>query len=285
MYFFDTHAHIHRAPDGRRARPLELLKRARKAGVRAVLVPAVTPHDWDQLPQLQRLPGIELYFSWGLHPYFVSEITPAEARDQTQKLRERVKHAPSRMRAIGECGLDFARARDVAGRELQVEVLRAHLDLARDTGLPLTLHCVRAHGPLLELLRARPLPPSVLHAFSGSAEVGHELTRRGHYLAFAGNACLAAARRVVAAVRATPGDRLLLETDTPDQTPPPRRPAANEPAFIVDIAARVAELRGEAMAAVAASTLENGRRAFALTEPFALHPWPEDDGARAEPNE
>ncbi|PRP92534.1 putative deoxyribonuclease YcfH [Enhygromyxa salina] len=181
------------------------------------------------------------------------------------------------MRAIGECGLDFLRATSSESRAHQVEVFRAQLELARHTGLPLSIHCVKAHGPLVELLRERPTPASVMHAFSGSAEIARELVGAGHYISFAGNLCVQGARRVVEAARAVPDERLLLETDTPDQTPPARRPAANEPAFIVDIAARLAELRGASIEEIATLTLDNGRRVFSVEAPFALHDFDDRD--------
>lgn len=181
------------------------------------------------------------------------------------------------MRAIGECGLDFHRARDPESRAHQLAVFRAQLELARATGFPLTIHCVKAHGPMLELLRERPTPPSVMHGFSGSAEVAQVCAQAGHYVSFAGNLLVANARKVALAARCVPDDRLLIETDSPDQTPPARRPADNQPAFIIDIAERLASLRGTTTEAIAATTLENGRRVFGIKESFALREFDDAD--------
>lgn len=126
------------------------------------------------------------------------------------------------------------------------------------------MHCVRAHAPLLELLRERATPPSVMHGFSGSAELARQFVAAGHYISFAGNLCLSNARKVIEAARTVPDDRVLLETDSPDQTPPNRRPAANEPAFIVDIAQRLAELRSVELAELASITFDNACRVFNL---------------------
>ncbi len=179
------------------------------------------------------------------------------------------------MRAVGECGLDFLRGRAPEQREHQVAVFREHLELARATGLPLTLHCVKAHGPMVELLRERPTPPSVMHAFSGSAELARRCVEAGHYVSFAGNLLLANARKVVEAAVAVPDDRLLIETDTPDQTPPARRPHVqeNEPAFIVDVAERLAALRETSVEAIAALTDANARRVFGLAEDAPVQAW------------
>lgn len=222
--------------------------------------------DWDILPHVHAPNGPTLYFSLGLHPYYVLEITSEASRDLLKELQFRVLSAVSerdaRMCAIGECGLDFLRGRAPDQRAHQISVFREHLDLARTTGLPLTIHCVKAHGPMLELLRERPTPPSVMHAFSGSADVARACVEAGHYVSFAGNLLLANARKVVEAAVAIPDDRLLIESDAPDQTPPARRPLANEPAFIVDVAERLAALRETSVEAIAATTFRNACRVF-----------------------
>jgi TatD DNase family protein len=261
--FFDTHAHIHRSRSSRGTDPRELLKRALGSGVRALLVPAVTAEDWLEIAQIPDLEGIEVYFSLGLHPYFVMELNKKELGDLLAKLRGRLIRKTNNLKAVGECGLHFRRGGEDT-REIQVEAFRAQIELARETGLPMTIHCVGAHQLTLELLRERPTPPSVMHAYSGSAELGAAFVEAGHYLSFAANVCIPNARKAPEAARATPRDRLLIETDTPDQTPPGRRPADNEPAFIVDVARKLAELRGESVEELAAYTWTNARRVFAL---------------------
>jgi TatD DNase family protein len=268
--FFDTHTHILRSRDGRATDVDALLQRARSTGVRAVLAPAVDREDWDGLRKIVPVHGVGVYFAWGLHPFYVLEVTPKQAGELLEELKFRLCDAPQRLRAIGECGLDFVRARTPESREHQITVFRGHLELARATGFPLSMHCVHAHAPLLELLRERPTPASVMHAFSGSAELARQFVAAGHYISFAGNLCLNNARKVIAAARAVPDDRVLLETDSPDQTPPARRPADNEPAFIIDIAQRLASVRTVELAELARMTFANACRAFAITicEPF-----------------
>jgi TatD DNase family protein len=119
---------------------------------------------------------------------------------------------------------------------------------------------------MLEILLDRSLPPSVLHAYSGSAEHALRLVRAGHYVSFAGNLLHANARKLVEAARAVPRERLLIETDAPDQTPPQRRPRANEPAFVVDVARRLAQLRGMTLDELADCTRANACRVFGIDE-------------------
>lgn len=157
-------------------------------------------------------------------------------------------------------------------------MFRGHLDLARATGFPMTIHCVHAHGPLLEMLLERATPPSAMHAFSGSAEVARRLVRAGHFVSFAGNLSQPGARKVVEAARVVPRDHLLIETDSPDQTPFVRRPRANEPAFVVDVARRLAEVRGESLDEVADCTRANACRLFEIDERSLLCEFPDDLG-------
>jgi TatD DNase family protein len=278
LYFFDTHTHIHRLDTYSGHGPEKLVERARKVGVRAILLASVDCADWQVLEDLPVHDRVNQVFALGFHPCSVVEVTPAQTGELLDQLRMRISRRPPRLCAIGETGLDFARARDPELRERQVELFRGHLDLARATGLPLTIHCVHAHGPLLEMLLEHPTPPSAMHAFSGSAEVARQLVRAGHFVSFAGNLSQPNARKVVEAARAVPREHLLIETDSPDQTPFVRRPRANEPAFVVDVARRLAEVRGETLDEVADCTRANACRLFEIDERALLCEFPGDLG-------
>jgi TatD DNase family protein len=148
--------------------------------------------------------------------------------------------------------------------ERQIEVLRGHLRLARRFELPVVLHCLKAHDALLALLAEEPLPAGgVLHSFSGSAEQVRAYLRFGLHFSFAGPVTYETAKKPLAAVRAVPEDRLLLETDAPDQTPRPHH-GRNEPAFIAEIAAAVARSLGATVEDVDAVTTSNARALFGI---------------------
>jgi Tat protein secretion system quality control protein TatD with DNase activity len=106
VYFFDTHTHILRTRDGRVADVDALLQRARFTGVRAVLAPAVDWDDWDRLRTIAPVSGVGVYFAWGLHPFYVLEVTPKRAGELLEDLKFRLADPPARLRAIGECGLE-----------------------------------------------------------------------------------------------------------------------------------------------------------------------------------
>jgi TatD DNase family protein len=149
---------------------------------------------------------------------------------------------------------------------LQERAFRAQLALARELDLPLVLHILGTHAESLRILKADGVPRAggVVHSYSGSAELVRDYVGLGLHISFAGPVTSPQARRVHAAARAVPAERLLAETDAPDQTPPARRPAQCEPAFLPDIVDALAQLRGESRQTLARTTMDNARRLFAL---------------------
>ncbi len=265
MPLIDTHAHLDLPRFGNAQSRRDAATRAHRATVVGVLVPAVDPNDWDSLlactAQLEReVPEMCFRTALGVHPQALTWSDPAKDADHLAALSERYRTPPASVVAIGECGLDFGPRGQGADRDRQVAVLQAHLALARQTGLPLILHCLHAHAVLLELLLAAATPPCVLHSWSGSAELALRFCAAGHYISFAGAITLANARRLRAAACAVPLDRLLIETDSPDQTPVARRPEPNEPAFLPDIAAAVAEARAQSFLEVSEHCTLNARK-------------------------
>lgn len=255
----DTHCHLDRAEfDADRD---AALARARAAGVTDVVVPAIGPEGWAGLAAwAARTPGV--HFGLGIHPQLLPQLDP---RDDDRHLAD-LEAALSRGGAVGvgECGLDGASVEAGASLERQVAVLRAQLGLARRFRLPVMLHALRAHHAMLALLREEPLPHGgVLHSFSGSAEQVGLFAALGLHFSFAGSVTYERAKKPLAAARAVPRERLLVETDAPDQTPRPRQ-GRNEPAFVAEVAAGVAGALGVSVAAVDALTSANARALFGI---------------------
>jgi TatD DNase family protein len=260
----DTHCHLDGpAFDADRG---EVLARARAAGVVELVVPAIGPDGWDRLAAFAKAtPGV--HFGVGIHPQLLPELDP--------RLDDRVLAdldaalARGGAIAVGECGLDAPSAEPGAGPfaasiDRQVAVLRGQLGLARKHRLPVLLHCLRAHPALLALLEAEALPRGgVLHSYSGAADLVRPYAALGMAFSFAGPLTYARARRPLEAARAVPRDRLLLETDAPDQTPRPHR-GRNEPAFLPEIAAALASALGVSVADADALTTANARALFGL---------------------
>jgi TatD DNase family protein len=260
----DTHCHLDRPEfDADRA---EVLARARAAGVAQVLVPAIGPQGWGALAAwAAATPGVR--FGLGIHPQLLPALDPRGDEERLVELDAALARGGAV--AVGECGLDGPAAQPGAGPwpapvERQLVVLRGQLALARKHRLPAMLHCLRAHEPLLALLAAEPLPRGgALHSYSGGADQVPAYAARGLWFSFAGPLTYERARRPQEAARAVPQDRLLLETDAPDQTPRPQR-CRNEPAYLPVIAAALGQALGLTVAEVDALTSRNARALFGL---------------------
>jgi TatD DNase family protein len=255
----DTHCHLDDpAFDADRD---EVLRRARAAGVTDVLVPAVGPDRWDALAAWAAATP-RVHFGLGIHPQLLPDLDPAGDDARLDTLEAALRRGGAV--AVGECGLDAPSVAAGASMERQVAVLRGQLRLARRFDLPVVLHCLRAHDALLALLAGEPLPAGgVLHSFSGSADQARAYGRFGLHFAFAGPVTYERARKPLDAARAVARDRLLLETDAPDQTPRPRR-GRNEPAHLPLVAAALAAAVAASVEEVDALTSANARALFRL---------------------
>jgi TatD DNase family protein len=145
-------------------------------------------------------------------------------------------------------------------------VLQAQLELARSHGLPAIVHCFHAHPELRALLERDGPPPAglVIHSYSGGPELVKIFTRLGCHFGLAGPVTYANSRRPLGSARAIPSERLMLETDAPDQAPTPHRGQRSEPAFLPHIAQAIADARGVPLAELVAQTTANAVRLFKL---------------------
>ncbi len=256
MRLYDSHCHLD--DDAFDPDRDDVVARARAAGVTAILVPGFDPSLWDGLPALAaRHP--EVRFAVGVHPFGLAADAPAAGL--ASRLADRAVALGAA--AIGECGFDARTAKSGgASIETQRAVLEAHLDAARALALPIVLHGVHAHGPLLESLeRFGPLPAGgALHGFTGPAELVPRYARLGLSFGLGPAILRPSARRPRDAARAVPADLLLVETDAPDMGW--SREDRNEPARVAAVVAELAALRGEAAEDVAERTYGNAARLF-----------------------
>ena len=140
----------------------------------------------------------------------------------------------------------------------------AHAEIARARSLPMVVHVLRAHEPALDALRALGPMRGVIHSFSGSAELAAEYVRLGWHLGFGGSLTRPNARKPAKALIATPRERIVIETDAPDQIPTGAEGSRCEPAHLGLVAARAAEVLGLSMDDLASLTAQNARSLFAL---------------------
>jgi TatD DNase family protein len=212
---FDAHNHLQ---DDRLAGRMEqVMFAARQAGVRGMVVNGSCEEDWGGVIALaRRFP--EVIPSLGYHPWHVRTRAPA----WRERLQTALAQSP-RPAGIGEIGLD----RWIKGFDLpdQEEVFLWQLDFAARHNLPASIHCLNAWGRLHDLLRSHPLPKCgfLLHSYGGPAEMIEPLARLGAYFSLPGYFAHARKERQRDTFKQIPADRLLIETDAPDQLLPPER--------------------------------------------------------------
>ncbi|KAK7315661.1 hypothetical protein VNO77_34227 [Canavalia gladiata] len=212
MKLFDAHCHLQ---DPRiLSKVPQLIKTAQDKGVVRFAVNGVSEQDWHVVKHLAEThPCVIPCF--GLHPWFVAERSP----NWLQTLKEYFDSTPSA--AVGEIGVD----KGSQGRKIdfseQVDVLRQQLELAKELNKPASVHCVRAFGDLLELMKSMgPFPAGIiLHSFLGSAEMVPEFSKLGAYFSFSGFLMSLKENKAKKMLKMVPSDRILLETDAPDALP------------------------------------------------------------------
>ncbi|WP_368565771.1 TatD family hydrolase [Pseudoxanthomonas sp. UTMC 1351] len=238
-----------------------VIRRAREAGVKRQIVPAIDAAGWPKLRDVCAAdPG--LYPAYGLHPMFLS----SHRDEHLTELHDWV--ARERPVAIGECGLDyFVEGLDA---EVQQRFFEGQLVLARDVDLPVIVHARRAVDAVIASIKringsgsSRRLR-GVVHSFSGSIEQAKQLWELGFFIGLGGPVTYDRAKRLRRLVAEMPLDRLLLETDSPDQPDAEIRGQRNEPARLLFICKTIARLRGEESAAIAAATTRNAERLFGI---------------------
>ena len=253
MHLFDAHNHMQ---DERLFSRLDgVMERARAAGVERMAVKGCSEADWPKVLEfVNRYPDANIAF--GLHPWFINGRSAGWA-DSLRKLLTGYPQA-----SVGEIGIDHGL--DEYDQVDQERVFLSQLELARALGRPVTIHCRRAWGRLIELLdQFGKLPRGLLiHCFGGSPETAVELVKRGAYISFSGSITRPNNKKAGPAIRAVPDERILIETDAPDILPHGLDAEFNEPAYLPLVLAKAAELRGVSEEVLSEITLRNAVRFF-----------------------
>jgi TatD DNase family protein len=252
MLLFDAHCHLQDKRYGDRL-PL-IIGRAHAAGVERMMCCGSEENDWEAVKKIA-CEYKNVLPSFGMHPLYL--------RGHSDKWLENLKACllavPS---GVGEIGLDSGmEPYDEAGQE---KIFTAQLRLARELNRPVTIHCRKAWGKLLEILKQQGGVPSggVLHTYSGSAEMVPVFEEMGLYISFSGAITRPGSKRAHRALAAVSPERLLIETDSPDILPVGATGELNEPANLVIIARCVAALLGKSFDEVAELTYKNAERLF-----------------------
>lgn len=257
MKIFDTHTHISLAQFAEdRA---DVIARMREAGVAAAVVVADATEDVEFAARMCERHDF-LYLAVGVHPHNASKYDIAAEKILLDAM------AHGKFACVGEIGLDYHY--DFSPRDTQLRAFERQLDIACDFGKTAQLHIREAHGDCVEILRkrfaAKRLPKFIMHCYTGSRELATEYVAMGGYISLTGAVTFKNAPKLAEVARATPEDRLLIETDCPYMAPAPLRGRRNEPAFIVHTLMKIAELRGVDARALSEKTFDNALEAFDL---------------------
>lgn len=236
-YIVDSHCHLNYK--GIIEQQSDVVCRARDAGVGCMLAINTKLKEFEQILEIvDTYP--EVFGTVGIHPH-EAENEPDVALDA---LLTRAKHP--KIVGIGETGLDYFY--DNAPRDMQQVNFRSHIAAARETGLPVIVHTRDADEDCVSILREEmekgPFT-GVIHCFTASQFLADAVLELGFFISISGIATFKNAKDLQATVKAIPMERLLVETDAPFLAPVPHRGKTCEPAFVMDTARFVAELKGE----------------------------------------
>jgi TatD DNase family protein len=263
----DTHLHVADSQfDSDRDAALQ---RAQNAGVTLLVEIAESPGNWEAAVALAETHPY-MYASLGIHPHHAHECGPDRWPELAGKLRELMKRP--KVVAIGEFGLDYFRMRNT--KEQQEYLFRQQLDLAKELGKPIVIHCRDAQADTQKVLKeyypeasyARDCasPNGVIHCFSGTWEDAQTYCAHGFMLGVDGPVTYPNSKVLSDVVGRLPLERIVLETDSPYLPPQSYRGKRNEPSYIPIIAGRVAALKHKTAEDVARQTTLNARALYRL---------------------
>jgi TatD DNase family protein len=264
--FVDSHCHL----DGKQFADdrEQVIARAREAGVQAIV--AIGNGDGPDHVDCGILLAEKydfMYATLGIHPHEASL-----ANDAAFEKMERLAKNP-KIIAWGEMGLDYFYHH--SPRDVQQQVFIKQMELARAARLPIVIHCRASDNgddawqDCLRLMEQHWAPSGIggiLHCFTGTWAHAKRALDMGFMISFAGNITFPKAQQIRDAAKEVPLDRMLIETDSPFLAPVPHRGKRNEPAFVVETARQLGELRGMSREEIGQQTTQNFYRFFSLHE-------------------
>ncbi|WP_019157180.1 TatD family hydrolase [Robertmurraya massiliosenegalensis] len=252
---FDTHAHLNAEQFEEDLE--EVVTRAQESGVENMVIVGFDRPTITRAMELVEQYDF-MYASIGWHPVDAVDMT-----DEDLAWIEDLTSHP-KVVAIGEMGLDYYW--DKSPKEVQKEVFRRQIQLAKRVKLPIVIHNREATADIVDILKEEGASEvgGIMHCFSGSVEVAQECLLMNFYISLGGPVTFKNARKPKEVAEAVPLDKLLIETDCPYLAPHPYRGKRNEPSYVKLVAEQIAELKGISYEEVAAITTANAKKLFAI---------------------
>lgn len=254
LSFIDTHTHIDF--ENYEGKQDEIIKRALSAGVIQMINAGVNLDSVKASFELSEKYKNIVFYAVSIHPHDVKKWN----ENTYNELKKFATYSSAV--AIGETGLDFYR--DWSPYDLQEEVFRKHIHLARELNLPLIIHDRDAHDLTLKILKEEKAHTvgGVMHCFSGDYNFALSCIELGFYISFTGALTFKNSKKLQEIARLIPLERILIETDCPFISPEPHRGKRNEPAYVIYIAEKLALLRNLPISEVSYITRENTYKLF-----------------------
>ncbi|MGE7879996.1 TatD family hydrolase [Peribacillus muralis] len=252
---FDTHVHVNAEQFDEDLE--EVIERAKEAGVNNMVVVGFDRPTIKRAMELVETYDF-MYAAVGWHPVDAIDMT----EDDLQWIEELTTHP--KVVAIGEMGLDYHW--DKSPKDIQKEVFRKQIRLAKKVGLPIIIHNREATADIVNILKEEEASSvgGIMHCFSGSAETALECVDMNFYISLGGPVTFKNAKKPKEVAAAVPLDRLLIETDCPYLAPHPFRGKRNEPSYVKLVAEQIAEIKQLSIEEVSKATTENAKKLFGI---------------------
>ncbi|MBY0124474.1 TatD family hydrolase [Bacillus sp. S/N-304-OC-R1] len=253
--FFDTHAHLNAEQYNDDLR--EVIDRALAEGVSRMVVVGFDRPTIEKAMELVEEYDF-IYASIGWHPVDAIDMTD----EDLQWIEELSSHP--KVVALGEMGLDYYW--DKSPKEIQKEVFRKQIQLAKKVKLPIVIHNRDATADIVEILKEEGAEQvgGIMHCFSGSPETAQECVKMNFYISLGGPVTFKNAKKPKEVAEVIPLEKLLIETDCPYLAPHPFRGKRNEPSYVKLVAEQIAEIKNVPVEEVARITTENAKKIFGM---------------------
>lgn len=253
--FFDTHAHLNAEQYNEDLQ--EVIDRALSEGISNIVVVGFDRPTIEKAMELTEKYDF-IYASVGWHPVDAIDMT----EEDLQWIEELSSHP--KVVALGEMGLDYYW--DKSPKDIQQEVFRKQIRLAKKVKLPIVIHNRDATADIVEILKEEGAGEvgGIMHCFSGSPEIAQECVDMNFYISLSGPVTFKNAKKPKEVADVIPLEKLLIETDCPYLTPHPHRGKRNEPSYVKLVAEQIAEIKGLSTEEVAQATTENAKKLFGI---------------------
>jgi len=255
MKLIDTHCHID--VENFSADRDAVIKRARHAGVKTIIIPAVKRQSWEHLIELCEQDD-DLHFALGLHPYFIDEHDESDL----EELEAYLDQQPAI--AVGEIGLDYF---DKAlNREKQLLFFETQVTIAQQSQLPIIVHARKSYDDIIKVLKKTHFTQGgIMHAFNGSHQHADSLMKMGFKFGFGGMLTFERSTKLTKLACDLPIEAIVLETDAPDMTVASHRGERNSPEYLPEILQALATARQQSMQQLAEQTTANANQVLRLS--------------------